>query len=88
MFIVWESVLWYKGWVYLFARDHPLTMDSIQPTLLDCSDSVASLHKRMDSFYSWASQLQVEHRDLKQRVGFVEGVVLNGVDGGVSIGPI
>ena len=64
-------------------------MDTIQPTLLDCSDSVASLHKRMDSFYAWASQLQVEHRDLKQRVGFVEGVVLNGVDGGgVSIGPI
>jgi hypothetical protein len=26
----------------------------------------------MDRFYAWASKLQVEHRDLKQRVAFLE----------------
>jgi hypothetical protein len=36
----------------------------------------------MDRFYSWASQLQVEHRDLKQRVGFIEGVMTQELDDG------
>ena len=39
------------------------------------NDSLDSLHKRMDRFYSWASQLQVEHRDLKQRIGFIESTI-------------
>ena len=39
------------------------------------SDSVDSLHHRMDRFYAWASQLQVEFRDLKQRIGFLETTV-------------
>jgi hypothetical protein len=26
----------------------------------------------MDRFYAWASQLQVEFRDMKQRIGFIE----------------
>ena len=39
------------------------------------NDSLDSLHKRMDSFYIWASQLQVEHRDLKQRLGFMESAM-------------
>ncbi len=49
---------------------------TISIALRDCNDSLASLHQRMDRFYAWASQLQVEHRDLKQRVGFLEGLVL------------
>lgn len=36
------------------------------------NDSLDSLHQRMDRFYAWASQLQVEFRDLKQRIGFLE----------------
>jgi hypothetical protein len=50
--------------------------DSPSASLRDCADSLASLHQRMDRFYAWASLLQVEHRDLKQRVGYLEGVVL------------
>ena len=38
-------------------------------------DSLDSLHKRMDRFYAWASQLQVEHRDMKQRIGFIEATM-------------
>ena len=34
--------------------------------LRDLQDSVASLHQRMDRFYAWASQLQVEIRELKR----------------------
>lgn len=45
-------------------------------TLLRCSDSIDGLHRRMDRFYAWASQLQVEHRDLKQRISYLEGLVL------------
>ena len=26
----------------------------------------------MSRFYAWASQLQVEFRDMKQRIGFIE----------------
>lgn len=36
------------------------------------NDSLDSLHHRMDRFYAWASQLQVEFRDMKQRIGFIE----------------
>ena len=36
------------------------------------NDSLDSLHFRMDKFYNWASQLQVEFRDIKQRIGFIE----------------
>jgi hypothetical protein len=39
------------------------------------NDSLDSLHHRMDRFYAWASQLQVEFRDLKQRIGFLEATV-------------
>jgi len=39
------------------------------------NDALDSLHQRMDRFYAWASQLQVEFRDLKQRIGFLETTV-------------
>jgi hypothetical protein len=39
---------------------------------MESSDSLDSLHHRMDRFYAWASALQVEFRDLKQRIGFIE----------------
>ena len=38
-------------------------------------DSLDSMHHRMDRFYSWASQLQSEFRNIKQRTGFIEEVV-------------
>ena len=41
----------------------------------DIQDSLDSLHKRTDRFYQWASQLQVEFRDIKQRIGFLESMV-------------
>jgi hypothetical protein len=40
--------------------------------LREINDSLESLHKRVDRFYAWASQLQVEFRDIKQRIGFLE----------------
>jgi hypothetical protein len=43
-------------------------MDDLQKI----NDSLDSLHHRMDRFFSWASQLQVEFRDIKQRIGFIE----------------
>ena len=43
-------------------------MDDLQKI----NDSLDSLHHRMDRFYAWASQLQVEFRDIKQRIGFIE----------------
>ena len=43
-------------------------MDDLQKI----NDSLDSLHQRMDRFYTWASQLQVEFRDIKQRIGFIE----------------
>jgi hypothetical protein len=43
-------------------------MDDLQKI----NDSLDSLHQRMDRFYVWASQLQVEFRDIKQRIGFIE----------------
>ncbi len=42
--------------------------------LREIKDSLDSLHKRVDRFYCWASQLQVEFRDLKQRIGFIEAI--------------
>ena len=69
-------------------RQSPPAADP-SPSLLslrDCADSLSSLHQRMDRFYAWASLLQVEHRDLKQRVGFVEGAVRGGLAGGLSGG--
>ncbi len=59
--------------------------DTPEFNLRDCGDSLASMHQRMDRFYAWASQLQVEYRDLKQRVGFLESEVLNPVE--VVLGP-
>ena len=56
------------------------TLASLSLSIRDCKDTLDSLHHRMDRFYSWASQLQVEHRDLRQRTGFIEGVVLHGED--------
>ena len=41
------------------------------------NDSLDSLHHRMDRFYAWASQLQVEFRDMKQRIGFIESNILS-----------
>ena len=35
-------------------------------------DSLDSIHHRMDKFYAWASELQVQHRNIKQRVDFLE----------------
>ena len=52
------------------------TADSVALSLRECKDSLDSLHQRMDRFYVWASQLQVEYRDLKQRVGFMESAVV------------
>lgn len=38
----------------------------------DIHDKLDSLHRRMDKFYEWASILQKEFRDMKQRQGFLE----------------
>ena len=35
-------------------------------------DSLDSVHHRIDKFYAWASELQVQHRNFKQRVDFLE----------------
>jgi hypothetical protein len=35
-------------------------------------DSLDSIHHRMDRFYAWASELQVAHRNFKQRIDFLE----------------
>ena len=40
--------------------------------LRDVKDSLDSLHQRMDRFYAWAAQLQVEMRNVQQRLGFLE----------------
>lgn len=70
--------------------DHPppvLAPDqnaNISAAVRELTDSLSSLHQRMDRFYAWASQLQVEHRDLKQRVGFVEGVAFGAGEVGLG----
>ena len=38
----------------------------------DMQDSLDSLHKRMDNYYSWAAQLQVEIRNIQKRQAFLE----------------
>ena len=43
----------------------------------DLKDSLDSLHQRMDRFYAWASQLQVEMRNVQQRVKFLENTLEN-----------
>ena len=43
-------------------------MDDLQKI----NDSLDSIHQRMSRFYAWASQLQVEFMDMKQRIGFIE----------------
>lgn len=43
--------------------------------LREVNDSLESLHQRMDRFYAWASELQVQYRDLKQRIGFIEATM-------------
>ncbi len=40
--------------------------------LQQIQDSLASVHHRLDRFYSWASQLQVETRNIQQRLKFIE----------------
>ena len=52
------------------------------PSLQQYSDSLSLLHQRMDRFYAWASQLQVEHRDVVQRLGFLENLALEEEEGG------
>jgi hypothetical protein len=47
----------------------------IEQRLAQLQDSVDSLHHRMDRFYSWAGLLQQEFRNMKQRTGFIEGLV-------------
>ena len=40
--------------------------------LQQIQDSLDSAHHRLDRFYSWASQLQVETRNIQQRLKFIE----------------
>ncbi len=46
-------------------------MDS-DKQLQKLQDSLDSAHHRLDRFYSWASQLQVETRNIQQRLKFTE----------------
>jgi hypothetical protein len=39
------------------------------------NDSIESLNIKIDKFYHWASQLQVEFRDMKRRVEFIEDAI-------------
>ena len=47
-------------------------MEGIEREMRDTKDSLDSLHQRMDRFYAWAAQLQVEMRNVQQRLGFLE----------------
>lgn len=49
--------------------------EDIERRLIQLQDSIDSLHHRMDRFYAWAGLLQQEFRNMKQRIGFIEGVV-------------
>jgi hypothetical protein len=49
--------------------------NDIERQLTKLQDSIDSLHHRMDRFYSWAGLLQQEFRNIKQRIGFIEGMV-------------
>ena len=51
------------------------TPSDIERRLTQLQDSLESLHHRMDRFYSWAGLLQSEFRNMKQRTGFIEGMV-------------
>lgn len=52
----------------------------IERRLTQLQDSLDSMHIRMDRFYSWAGLLQSEFRSMKQRTGFIEGVVQENFD--------
>lgn len=48
-------------------------MDSeSQKALRDLNDKIDSIHGRMDRFFGWASCLQVEFRNIQQRLKFIE----------------
>ena len=47
-------------------------MEKPNTDLRDVHDKLDSLHRRMDKFYEWASLIQKEHRDMKQRQNFME----------------
>lgn len=49
-------------------------MDSDR-NLRDLHDKMDSLHQRMDRFYSWASCLQVEFRNMQQKQMFIESQI-------------
>jgi hypothetical protein len=49
--------------------------NNIEKRLIQLQDSLDSIHQRMDRFYSWAGLLQSEFRSMKQRTGFVEGLL-------------
>jgi predicted nucleic acid-binding Zn-ribbon protein len=46
----------------------------------DINDSLDSLHQRMDRFYAWASQLQVEMRNAHQRLWVLETAMGGGLN--------
>ena len=48
---------------------------NIEQRLIQLQDSLDSIHQRMDRFYSWAGLLQSEFRSMKQRTGFMEGLM-------------
>lgn len=56
----------------------------------DLKDSLDSIHQRMDRFYAWASQLQVEMRNTHQRLKFLENTLANSMEfnGMSSLGAI
>jgi hypothetical protein len=37
-------------------------------------EAIGCLHQRLDKFYAWASQMQIEMRNPHQRVGFLETI--------------
>lgn len=51
----------------------------------DVKDALDSLHRRMDRFYSWASQLQVEMRNVNQRLWILETALGKGLVSNVKI---
>jgi hypothetical protein len=50
--------------------------EKMEPTdpkaLQNLQDSVDTLHRRMDRFYEWAAELQVQIRNLQRRQEFLE----------------
>ena len=47
---------------------------------MSATEEIDKLNYRMDQFYKWASQLQVECRNLKQRVGYLESLLQDQFD--------